>query len=166
MSETAASVSNAPVSNASVNAAPVTTSRGRSARFALSAVQVPLALFFGIASALPKLVAHPSAVEPFERMGWGDAGMYTIGVLELAGAVALSLPLLQSLAALALSGLMAGAYIVQLTVFDGENAATPLILLVPLALVAWARRGHTTELLRRVRRVRRVRHVGRMWPSV
>ncbi|HZF92162.1 DoxX family protein [Streptomyces sp.] len=160
MSETAASVSNAPVSNASVNAAPVTTSRGRSARFALRAVQVPLALFFGIASALPKLVAHPSAVEPFERMGWGDAGMYTIGVLELAGAVALSLPLLQSLA---LSGLMAGAFIVQLTVFDGEDAATPLILLVPLALVAWARRGHTTELLRRVRRVR---HVGRMWPSV
>ena len=160
MSETAASVSNAPVSNASVNAAPVTTSRGRSARFALRAVQVPLALFFGIASALPKLVVHPSAVEPFERMGWGDAGMYTIGVLELAGAVALSLPLLQSLA---LSGLMAGAFIVQLTVFDGEDAATPLILLVPLALVAWARRGHTTELLRRVRRVR---HVGRMWPSV
>jgi uncharacterized membrane protein len=127
---------------------------GRSARIALRAVQVLLALFFGVASALPKLVAHSSAVEPFERMGWGDLGMYGIGVLELAGAVALLIPVLQSVAALALSGLMVGAFVVQLTVFDGEHAATPLILLVPLALVAWARRGHTAELLRMLRPVR------------
>ncbi|MEV5320986.1 DoxX family protein [Streptomyces sp. NPDC052687] len=130
-------------------------SRGvRAARIALRAVQVLLALFFAVASALPKLVAHSSAVEPFERMGWGDVGMYGIGALELAGAVALLIPLLQSVAALALSGLMVGAFVVQLTVFDGEHAATPLILLVPLTLVAWARRGHTAELLRRLRPVR------------
>ncbi|MER5291629.1 DoxX family protein [Streptomyces pharetrae] len=137
---------------APLGAAPATTARGRSVRVALRAVQVLLALFFAVASALPKLIAHSSAVEPFEQMGWGSAGMYTIGALELAGAVGLLLPLLQSVAALALSGLMAGAFVVQLTVFDGENAATPLILLVPLALVAWARRGHTAELLRRVLR--------------
>ncbi|MFD7302213.1 DoxX family protein [Streptomyces pharetrae] len=137
---------------APLGAASATTARGRSARVALRAVQVLLALFFAVASALPKLIAHSSAVEPFEQMGWGSAGMYTIGALELAGAVALLLPLLQSVAALALSGLMAGAFVVQLTVFDGENAATPLVLLMPLALVAWARRGHTAELLRRVLR--------------
>ncbi|EFF90448.1 integral membrane protein [Streptomyces sp. e14] len=114
----------------------------------LRVVQVALALFYGLASALPKLIAHPSAVESFDRMGWSSAGMYTIGALELAGAVALLIPVLQSVAALALGALMVGAFVVQLTVFDGENAATPLGLIVPLALIAWTRREHNKELLR------------------
>lgn len=54
--------------------------------------------------------------------------------------------MLQSVAAMALSGLMVGAFIVQLTVFDGQNAATPLILLVPLVLIAWARREQNARL--------------------
>ncbi|MFI2639574.1 DoxX family protein [Streptomyces sp. NPDC018610] len=116
---------------------------------ALRVVQVALALFYGLASALPKLIAHPSAVESFDRMGWSSAGMYTIGVLELAGAVALLVPLLQSVAALALAALMVGAFVVQLTAFDGENAATPLVLLVPLVVIAWMRRDHNARLLRR-----------------
>ncbi|MFJ3230399.1 DoxX family protein [Streptomyces sp. NPDC086787] len=141
-----------PVSETTVPAAPVPTSRGRRAMIALRAVQVLLALFYAVASALPKLIAHPSAVESFDRIGWGSAGMYTIGALELAGAVGLLIPVLQSVAAMALSALMVGAFIVQLTVFDGQYAATPLILIVPLTLVAWARRGHNRELLRLVRR--------------
>ncbi|MGW5199744.1 DoxX family protein [Streptomyces spiralis] len=147
MSETAAS---AP----SVATGPSTGStRGRrTARIALRAVQVLLALFYVIASALPKLIAHPSAAEAFDKIGWGSAGMYTIGALELAGGVALLIPVLQSVAALALSALMVGAFVVQLTVFDGQNAATPVILIVPLALIAWARRGHNAELLRLLRR--------------
>lgn len=128
------------------------TGRMRWARIALRSVQVLLALFCGIASALPKLIAHPSAVESFDRIGWGSGAMYTIGALELAGAVALLIPLLQSVAAIALSALMVGAFIVQLTVFHGQNAATPLILMVPLALIAWARRGSGRQLLRMVRR--------------
>ncbi|MFJ4324722.1 DoxX family protein [Streptomyces tricolor] len=128
------------------------TGRARGARAALRAVQVLLALFFGVASALPKLIAHPTAVESFGRIGWGGGAMYTIGALELTGAVALLVPVLQSVAAIALSGLMAGAFVVQLTAFDGQNAATPLILIVPLALIAWTRRAHTADLLRLLRR--------------
>ncbi|MGV4982632.1 DoxX family protein [Streptomyces sp. NPDC001709] len=137
-----------------VPTAPVASAGGRrrAARIALRTVQVLLALFYGIASALPKLIAHPSAVESFDKIGWGTGAMYTIGALELAGAVALLIPVLQSVAAIALSALMVGAFIVQLTVFDGQYAATPLILIVPLALIAWARRGHNAELLRLVRR--------------
>ncbi|MFF7241248.1 DoxX family protein [Streptomyces collinus] len=127
------------------------TTRSRAARIALRTVQVLLALFYGIASALPKLIAHPSAAESFDKMGWGSAGMYTIGALELAGAIALLVPVLQSVAAMALSALMVGAFIVQLTVFDGQYAATPLILIVPLALIAWTRRSHNTDLLRLLR---------------
>ncbi|MFI8239867.1 DoxX family protein [Streptomyces sp. NPDC085866] len=141
MSETTAPAASAP------SAAAVTT-RGRLARIALRAVQVLLALFYGIASALPKLIAHPSAVESFDKIGWGSVGMYTIGALELAGAVALLVPVLQSVAAIALSALMVGAFVVQLTVFDGQYAATPLILIVPLVLIAWSRRGRNAELLR------------------
>ncbi|MFF4688326.1 DoxX family protein [Streptomyces sp. NPDC001307] len=126
--------------------------RRRAARVALRTVQVLLALFYGLASALPKLIAHPSAVEAFDKIGWGSGAMYTIGALELAGGVALLIPVLQSVAAIALSALMVGAFIVQLTAFDGQNAATPLILMVPLALIAWARRGHNADLLRLVRR--------------
>jgi hypothetical protein len=46
---------------------------------------------------------------------------------------------------------MVGAFVVQLTAFDGENAATPLVLVVPLTLIAWARRDRNAELLRLVR---------------
>ncbi|MFG2801999.1 DoxX family protein [Streptomyces pseudovenezuelae] len=145
-----------PVTRTAASTAPVIaespTPRGRWARIALRTLQVVLALFYVVASALPKLIAHPSAAEGFDRMGWGSAGMYTIGVLELAGGIALLIPVLQSVAAVALSGLMVGAFVVQLTYFDGENAATPLILIVPLALIAWARRGHNADLLRLVRR--------------
>ncbi|MFI9805321.1 DoxX family protein [Streptomyces sp. NPDC052301] len=124
----------------------------RPARIALRSVQVLLALFYGVASALPKLIAHPSAVESFDRIGWGSGAMYTIGVLELAGAAALLIPVLQSVAALALSALMVGAFVVQLTAFDGQNAATPLILMAPLLLIAWTRRAHNGDLLRRALR--------------
>ncbi|TVZ99232.1 DoxX family protein [Streptomyces sp. BK340] len=145
MSETTAPVASAP-STASA------TRRGRLARIALRTVQVLLALFYAIASALPKLIAHPSAVESFDKIGWGSVGMYTIGALELTGAVALLVPVLQSVAAIALSALMVGAFVVQLTVFDGQYAATPLILIVPLVLIAWSRRGHNAELLQLLQR--------------
>ncbi|MBD0419803.1 DoxX family protein [Streptomyces sp. TRM S81-3] len=144
MSQTAARTTSA--------AASATSPRGRGARIALRGVQVLLAVFFGTASALPKLIAHSSAAETFDEMGWGSAGMYVIGILELAGAVALLVPVLQSVAAMALSALLVGAFVVQLTVFDGENAATPVILIVPLLVIAWARRRHNAELLRLVRR--------------
>lgn len=147
---TAASLNSASASGAVV--AESATARGRRARIALRTIQVLLALFYAFASALPKLIAHPSAADAFAEMGWGNAGMYTIGALELAGAIALLTPVLQSVAAVALSGLMVGAFVVQVSYFDGENAATPLILIIPLALIAWARRSHNAQLLRLLRR--------------
>jgi uncharacterized membrane protein YphA (DoxX/SURF4 family) len=151
MSETPAPVTAAPSGPAGVVVAESATARGRRARTALRGLQVLLALFYGIASALPKLIAHPSAAESFEKLGWGSAGMYTIGALELAGAVALLIPVLQSVAAMALGALMVGAFVVQIAAMGGQYAATPIILMVPLALIAWARRGHNAELLRLLR---------------
>ncbi|MET8979886.1 DoxX family protein [Streptomyces sp. NPDC004539] len=141
MSETTVPV--APTTpSASVAPAP----RHRRALLALRGLQVLLALFFGVASALPKLIAHPSAVESFDRIGWGAPGMYAIGLLELAGAVALLIPALQTPGAAGLAALMVGAFITQLTVFDGENAVTPVIVFVLLAVIAWVRRGSVVGL--------------------
>ncbi|MEF9903138.1 DoxX family protein [Streptomyces sp. P9-A2] len=149
MSEhTAPAVSAASTTSAS----PTTSARGRWAGIALRVVQVVLALFFAFASALPKLIAHASAVESFDDMGWGSAGMYAIGALELAGAIGLLVPVLQSAAAVGLSALMVGACVVQIVVFDGQYAVTPIVLMVPLVLIAWARREHNADLLRLVRR--------------
>lgn len=143
-----------PVTTAHASAAPSSscTARGRAARISLGALQIVLGLFYAFASALPKLIAHPSAAESFDKLGWGSTGMYIIGSLELAGAVGLLIPLLSSVAAVALSALMVGAFIVNVTVVHGPYVATPLILILPLALIAWARRSHTAELVRLVRR--------------
>ena len=152
MSETTASVASAASATSRPVVAESATTRGRRARIALRTLQVLIALFYAVASALPKLIANSSAVESFDKIGWGSGAMYTIGALELAGAIGLLVPLLQSVAATALSALMVGAFVVQMTEFHGENAATPLILLVPLGLIAWARRDSAKDLARLMRR--------------
>ncbi|WP_420033093.1 DoxX family protein [Streptomyces sp. cg28] len=134
---------------AAPTAAPV---RSRRARIALTTTTVVLAAFFAVASALPKLFAVSAAVESFDTIGWGATGMYVIGALELAGAVALLVPVLSGVAPIALSALMVGACVTQIVAFDGENAATPLILMVPLGVLAWARREKNRELVALVRR--------------
>lgn len=125
--------------------------RGRGARVALRTLQVLLGVFFAVASGAPKLIAHPTAVESFDELGWGAPGMYTIGALEVLGGIALLLPLLSSVAATAFIGLMTGAFVVSVTALGGENAATPPVLILPLAWIAWARRGETAELVARLR---------------
>ncbi|GAA2288569.1 DoxX family protein [Streptomyces kunmingensis] len=120
--------------------------RSRRARIALRTTAILLAAFFGAASGLPKLFAAPAAVEAFDSIGWGALGMYAIGAVEVAGAIGLVVPVLSGLAPIGLSTLMVGAFFMQVVAFDGENAATPLILLVPLVALAWAHRGRNREL--------------------
>ncbi|MGW3632388.1 DoxX family protein [Streptomyces sp. NPDC005122] len=150
MSDT--SVPATPAASISADPSRSRVPRARGARITLGALQIVLGLFYVFASALPKLIAHPSAAESFDKLGWGSTGMYLIGTLELAGGVALLIPLLSSVAAVALSALMVGAFIVNVTVLHGPYVATPLILILPLALIAWARRSHNAELVRLVRR--------------
>jgi uncharacterized membrane protein YphA (DoxX/SURF4 family) len=126
----------------------------RTKDISLRALQVILALFFVVASAAPKLIAHSSATQSFEDIGFGMWFMYVVGILELCGGVALVIPLLSGISALALIGLMIGAFITQLTVFDGEYAATPLLLMAPLALIAWGRRETLPRLAARLRGTR------------
>ncbi|MFF3321737.1 DoxX family protein [Streptomyces sp. NPDC002889] len=144
------------MSATTTTATPTTTAvgaiAGRRTHLAVRALQSLLALFLAIAGAAPKLVAHPSATESFDRIGYGDRYMYLVGSLELVGAIALVIPILSGVSALALMGLMIGAFITQVTVFDKQYALTPAVFFVLLALVARVRRNHTAQLIARVRR--------------
>ncbi|MGW1491962.1 DoxX family protein [Streptomyces sp. NPDC002402] len=137
------------------NTAAVTTSGttlSRRSHLAVRTLQIVLALFMAIPSAAPKLIGHSSAAESFDKIGFGDWFMYLTGGLELAGAIALVIPIFSGLSALAFMGLMIGAFITQVTVFDGQYAITPVILFVIFGGIAWVRRNHTAELLALVRK--------------
>lgn len=123
--------------------------RGRTV--ALHVARYALALFLGF-SGTAKLIAHDSAVESFDRMGWGHGAMYAIGFLEAAGAVALLVPVLAGVAAIAFCGLLAGASVVQLTLLDPPNAVMPALLIVVMVLIARERGDATAALVARVRR--------------
>ncbi|WP_392669683.1 DoxX family protein [Streptomyces sp. LN785] len=130
--------------------ATVNSARGRGA-VALTVARVALALFFGF-SASAKLIAHESAVEAFDRMGWSHGAMYVIGALEMLGAIALLVPLLAGVAAMAFVGLLAGASVVQLTLLDPIDAIMPALLIVLVVLIARDRRDRTAQLVALVQR--------------
>ncbi|WP_156724054.1 DoxX family protein [Streptomyces apocyni] len=139
----------APVSPARATA-PV---RGRHATIALRALRIALALFFGVASGAPKLFAVPAAQETFDQIGAGDWLMYVVGGLEVLGAIALLIPMLSGVSAIAFIGLMTGATVTSVTALGGEFWYTPLVLIVPLVLIARVQRHETVRLVTTARQV-------------
>ncbi len=141
------------VTATNTTAATATRTRlSRRASIATRTLQIVLAVFMAVPSAGPKLVGHSSAAESFDKIGFGDWFMYLTGGLELAGAIALVIPILSGVSALAFMGLMIGAFVTQLTVFDGQYAITPVILFLLFAGIAWVRRNHTADLVALVRK--------------
>jgi uncharacterized membrane protein YphA (DoxX/SURF4 family) len=116
---------------------------------ALWGLQVVVAGVF-VMAAIPKLTADPQAVAGFSELGLGTAGMYVIGVLEIAGAIGLLIPPLVGLAGLALTALMVGAVISTLLT-SAELVAIPAAVLVLTGIIAWGRRRRTAELIALVR---------------
>ena len=139
VTSTTSTTSTTSATSATSAASPTATGRRRST-VVVWVLRILLALFFAGASALPKLLAMGPAVSSFDSIGIGHWFMYLVGSLELAGAVGLLLRPLARTAALCLIALLAGAFATQLVVFHGANAATPLILMVPLAVIARYRR--------------------------
>jgi uncharacterized membrane protein YphA (DoxX/SURF4 family) len=118
------------------------------ANVALWVLQALVAAAFLMAS-VTKLTAYPEVVRTFDQIGFGHWFMYLIGGLELAGAIAVLVPRLCGLAGLALTGLLIGAVVTELLVADAAHAATPAGYLIPVAIVAWARRDRTARLVTR-----------------
>lgn len=124
-------------------------SLGRGANAALWVLQGVTALGFVMTAAM-KFTAAPQIVRLFEAMGAGLWLVYLVGALEVAGAVALFVPRLRGLAALAFVALTAGAVVTHLVV--GGSPAFAAILGVFAAVIAWARRRETADLVRLARR--------------
>ncbi|MFG1705124.1 DoxX family protein [Nonomuraea sp. M3C6] len=124
--------------------APHTTAAGRLLNVALWILQVAVAGFF-VMSAMGKFAnAEPSA-STFEAIGFGDWFRNLVGVLEVAGAVALFVPRLAGLAGLAFAGLTVCATLTELFV-SGGGVVLPLVLLALSAVIAWGRRASTARL--------------------
>ena len=121
------------------------TAGRRPTNVALWVLQALLSAVYA-AAAVPKLTVQPEAVAGFAHLGLGTTGMYVIGALEVAGAVALLIPRLCGLAALAFVGLMVGAVTLTVLHLDAADAILPATLLVLVAIVAWARRDRTAAL--------------------
>ncbi|GAB3400461.1 DoxX family protein [Flindersiella endophytica] len=122
----------------------------RLANVGLWVLQVLTALFF-LMVGIGKLTGSPEIAATFDQLGFGDWFRYLIGVLEIAGAVALFVPRLVGLAALALVALMIGAAVTQQLV-TGGGVVLPLALLLPSAIIAWGRRRSLGRLLAVLRR--------------
>jgi uncharacterized membrane protein YphA (DoxX/SURF4 family) len=121
--------------------------RRRGANVVLWVLQVLTAGVFVLA-AVPKLTADPMAVAGFTTMGLGTTGMYLVGTLEVLGAVALLIPVLCGLAALAQVALMVGAVATTLIFFgSGQVLIAPAAVLAVVSVLAWARWSRTVALV-------------------
>ncbi|WP_336213643.1 DoxX family protein [Nonomuraea sp. LPB2021202275-12-8] len=118
--------------------------KSRAGNIALWVLQVVAAAWFLIAAAGKFAGAEPAA-STFEAIGWGDWFRTLIGALEVAGAVALFVPVLAGLAGMAFAGLMAGAVVTEAFV-SGGSVVMPLALLVVSAIIAWGRRDSIVRL--------------------
>ena len=119
---------------------------------ALWTLQVLLAAVFAFA-AYGKLTADAQDVAVFEALNLGTTGMYIVGALELAGAIAMFVPRLTGLAALCIVALMVGAAATLTWVIGGGAlVAIPTTVGVLAAVVAWGRRDSTRRLVAQLRR--------------
>ncbi|GAA1185507.1 DoxX family protein [Pseudonocardia alaniniphila] len=125
-----------------------TTNGSRAGNIALWTLQVVLAAVYAF-SAFGKLTAEAQNVAGFEAMGLGMPGMYIIGALELAGAIAMFIPRLTGLAALCFVLLMIGAVTITLAIGGGVLVVMPAVVGVLAAIVAYGRRDSTKALAAR-----------------
>ena len=126
-----------------------TRTTSRAAGVGLWTLQALLAAVYAF-SAYGKLTAEAQNVAGFEAMGLGAPGMYIIGLLELAGTIAMFVPALTGLAATCFVALMIGAVTATLAIGGGVLAVIPATVLVLVAVVAWGRRDSTRRLVRDV----------------
>ncbi|GAA4677542.1 hypothetical protein GCM10023215_07830 [Pseudonocardia yuanmonensis] len=131
--------------------ATTTATKSRAANVGLWTLQVLLAAVYAF-SAFGKLTADAQNVAGFEAMGLGTTGMYLIGALELAGAIAMFVPRLTGLAALCFVALMIGAVTITWIAVGGALVVIPATVGVLAAVVAWGRRDSTRRLLAQLRR--------------
>lgn len=124
---------------------PALTEQSRWVNRGVWTLQILLALVY-LGAGTAKLVGVDSMVEEFQKIGIGQWFRYVTGTIEMVGAVSLLIPRLSGLGAMILAATMVGAIFTHLFVFANSPLA-PLILLVLVATVIWARRGTFKDML-------------------
>jgi putative oxidoreductase len=97
--------------------------------------ELGLGLMF-IAAGLVKLSGMAFMVELFTSLGFGQWLRYVIALVELSGGVLLITGHLEYLAALALAGIMIGATVSSVIVFD-RSPIPPGLTFIALVVLAW-----------------------------
>lgn len=101
-------------------------------------LQVLLALVF-FKAAHVKLTGNPMMVGLFQKWGYPENFHLVVGTFELAGAIGLLIPRLAGYAACGLTVIMVGALATHL-IYREAQAIVPVVLLVLLGTIVWARR--------------------------
>ena len=121
-------------------------STGRGAQIALWVVQIVLAAMFIFAGG-SKLLGAAAMVDLFNAIGFGQWFRYVTGAIETSGAVMLLIPSAAVFGALLLIPTMIGAVATNLLL--GQSPVPPLVLLIGVSGVAWARRGQLQSVFSR-----------------
>src|SRR6202012_3683210 len=103
-----------------------------------------------LAAGVAKLTGVPFMVDLFVQIGIGQGFRFVTGAVEVAGAVALLVPGLASIAGLWLGGTMVGAVATHLAILH-TSPAPAVVLGLLNALVVYLRRDELVALLQRVK---------------
>ncbi|AQQ66362.1 hypothetical protein Mag101_00885 [Microbulbifer agarilyticus] len=107
-----------------------------------------LALIFTLSGGA-KLLSLPFEVEAFERWGYSLPFMYTIGLLEVAGAVGLLAPRVSALASLCLAVLMLGAIATHLIYGEWPMLVVASVIAFTSGWRGWSGRADIKKLIAR-----------------
>jgi putative oxidoreductase len=123
--------------------------RNRAWHIVLWVLQIGLVAQFALAG-FSKVAGQQAMLDMFADIGAGQWLRVVTGLLEVAGAVGLLIPLLCGLAGLGLAGVMIGATITNIFILE-TNTTITIVLFLAAVVVAWGRRDRTAALIAKLR---------------
>ena len=113
---------------------------------ALWVVQILGAVLFFIAG-FAKLSGDEQMIQTFAAIGIGQWLRYVTGLIDVASAILLLIPVLSGIGALLVVPIMIGVIVTHIVIIGG-SPALPIGLLIIASIVAWGRRETTNAFLR------------------
>lgn len=104
-----------------------------------------LAMVF-VMSGYVKLVGMDPMPANYAKWGYPQWFLYVVGMIELSGGLVLLVRKITSLAALALGGVMVGAFMTHLVAGEWAQMAVPAVLFGLLYFIGYARRETVIEM--------------------
>ena len=94
-----------------------------------------------------KLAGDEQMVQKFAAIGIGQWLRYVTGLIDVASAILLLIPVLSGIGALLVVPIMIGVIVTHIVIIGG-SPALPIGLLIIASIVAWGRRETTNAFLR------------------